>query len=101
MAKRLIWMEDAQNDRKEIFEFFNNRNKSKKYSLKLNKLFLSAISRILKNNEIGIQTTIFDVRTILVKDYQLVYKISEKEIIILNIWDCRQNPENFYKNIRK
>lgn len=48
MAKRLIWTEDAQNDRKEIFGYFNNRNKSKKYSQKLNLLFLKELKEYRK-----------------------------------------------------
>jgi len=39
MAKRLIWTQFAQAQKKEIFEYWNERNGSKNYSRKLNGLF--------------------------------------------------------------
>jgi len=42
MAKKLIWSETAQNDRKEILLYWKNRDKSLVYSRKLNKLFNDA-----------------------------------------------------------
>ena len=42
MAKKIIWSETAQNDRKEILLYWKNRNKSLVYSMKLNNLFNDA-----------------------------------------------------------
>jgi hypothetical protein len=39
MVRRLIWSVEARTSRKNIFEYWNNRNKSKVYSNKLNSLF--------------------------------------------------------------
>ena len=39
MVRRLIWSVEARNSRKSIFEYWNNHNKSKVYSNKLNLLF--------------------------------------------------------------
>lgn len=40
MVRRVIWSIEARNSRKNIFEYWNNRNKSKVYSNKLNALFI-------------------------------------------------------------
>ena len=32
--------------------------------------------------------------------YKVVYRIAEKEISILLIWDCRRNPADYYERIR-
>ncbi len=53
MAKQIIWSRKAQNDRKEIFRYWNKRNKSKLYSKKLNKLFKEAVKLISEYPEIG------------------------------------------------
>ena len=93
MVKRLIWTVEAQQNRIEIFEYWNNRNKSKIYSRKLNEIFNEYIYLILKHPDIGMTTNIENVRNKTVKDYQIIYLIEEQSIILLAIWDTRQNPD--------
>lgn len=57
MAKRKInWTEKANFERKEILEYWINRNKSKNYSIKLNKLFIDAMRKVSENPTIGRKT---------------------------------------------
>ena len=51
MAKRLKWTEFSKSQRKDILEYWNNRNKSKAYSRKLNKLFDEIAKLILEYPE--------------------------------------------------
>ncbi len=97
MVRRLIWSIEARNSRKSIFEYWNNRNKSKIYSRKLNLLFTENLAIVLKLPEFGISTTSTDVKFIIVSHFELVYKITETEIVVIDVWDTRQNPENFLK----
>lgn len=97
MVRRLIWSIEARNSRKSIFEYWNNRNKSKIYSRKLNLLFTENLAIVLKLPEFGISTTTTDIKFIIVSHFELVYKITETEIVIIDVWDTRQNPENFLK----
>jgi toxin YoeB len=53
MAKKIIWSLKAQNNRKEIFNYWNHRNQSNLYSLKLNLLFIEAANLIAKFPKIG------------------------------------------------
>jgi toxin YoeB len=101
MAKRLIWTLEAQNNRIEIFEYWNNRNKSKTFSRKLNEILREHIHLILNHPEIGILSDIENIRLKTVRDYQIVYLETEKEIVILAIWDSRQNPNKLAKKIYK
>ena len=43
MAYQIVWTEKANIERQHILEFWAENNKSKVYSLKLNKLFISTI----------------------------------------------------------
>lgn len=95
MVRRLIWSVEARNSRKNIFEYWNNRNKSKIYSNKLNLLFNANLQIILKLPEFGHPTKNENIKFIIVSHFELIYKITEKEIAVLDIWDTRQNPENF------
>lgn len=95
MAPRIIWSQKAQADRKAIFKYWNKRNKSNNYSKKLNTLFKVAIKLISEYPEIGKPTDVKDVRIKIVRDYLIIYEINGNEqIIILTLWDSRQNPKS-------
>lgn len=93
MVRSVIWVNEAQNDRIEILKYWIERNKSKTYSKKLNQLFKESLNRISKYPFIGKLTDLENVRIKIVRDYVIYYKITLNEIIVLRIWDSRQNPE--------
>ena len=86
MAKEVIWSETAQNDRKEIFTYWNNRNKSTLYSEKLNGLFNAAAEIIATHPQIGKLSGYRDTRMKIVRDYLIVYKEFAEYISIITIW---------------
>lgn len=92
MAKRLIWSENAKSIRKEILEYWIDRNKSSKYSKKLNIAFNKSANQIAEFPFSGVQVAESLYRGKLIKDYYLLYKITENDIRILFIWDTRRNP---------
>lgn len=95
MDRRVIWSKRSQNDRKEIFRYWNKRNKSNAYSKKLNKLFKEAIRLIAEYPKIGKITDDKSIRIKIVKDYLLIYETDDQQgqLVILTIWDSRQDPE--------
>ena len=77
-----------------FFEYFAKRNKSKTYSIKLHKKIKSEILITLKQPNIGKQTDVLNIRGLIIENYIVFYELLDTNIIILNIWDCRENPEN-------
>lgn len=104
MAERLIWTHTAKLSRKRILEYWIKRNKSKLYSKKLNALFDDSAEQILEFPYSGIQFSDSQYRGKLIKDYYLIYKITETAVEIHLIWDTRQSPEKlleFFKTIQE
>ena len=95
MALIIKWSTTARNSRKIIFEYWNKRNKSRIYSNKLYILFNEALYQVSFLNEIVKPTDIPDVRIKIVSHFELIYIISATQITVLDIWDSRQNPQNF------
>lgn len=94
MAKRIIWSKRAQNDRIAIFTYWNKRNKLKVYSKKLNGLFKEAVKLISEYPQIGKPTDNIHARVKIVSDYLIFYEMDKKgQLLILTIWDSRQNPK--------
>jgi addiction module RelE/StbE family toxin len=97
MAKRVIWSVNAQADRKNILTYWTQRNKSPAYSKKLNRLFKDAIRLIADFPNIGKPTGIKNIRVKIVRDYLIIYEEASLQIIILSIWDARQDPAKLEK----
>ena len=92
MAKQIIWTLTAQKDKKEILKYWLQRNKSNRYSKKLNQLFKDSIRLLREHPYVGKSTDDDSVRIKIVKEYLLIYEVTETSIIILLIWDGRQDP---------
>ena len=93
MVKRIVWTENAHNERKEILLYWKNHNQSTAYSKKLNELIKKAIQLISAHPHIGRKTDVKNVRVKLVRDYLVFYEETDDTSIILSIWDNRRNPE--------
>jgi len=94
MARQIVWTFQAQDDRKRIFGYWNSSNKLTLYSKKLNRLFTESLRLECKRPLIGKHTSKPNVRAKIVRDYMIFYEITPEHIVVLTIWDCRQNPAN-------
>lgn len=96
MAFRIVWTAHAQAERKAVLRYWRKRNGSATYSLKLDDRFRTALRIIARNPKIGRPTDRKGVRMKLVGDYQIYYVIEEQSIIVLSLWDGRQDPERLH-----
>jgi len=97
----LIWSDRSEKHKKKIFKYWNKRNKSKQYSRKMNRLFDEAAEIVQYHPYLGKMTNFENVRLKLVRDYWLVYRITDTEIQILTVWDTRRNPDEFNRLLRQ
>ena len=90
---KVKWSKNATVELLSITDYWTKRNKSTNYSLKIRAHIDIAINLIKKNHRLGIQSNINDVHMrLILKNYYLIYGVSEKQIDILQFWDARQNP---------
>lgn len=90
--KEIIWSNSAKIKLFEILDFYKSRNQSSEYSIKIFTKINKNIALLKKHPEIGIKTDISSVRALSVENYLVFYKTEPQRIIILSIWDTRQNP---------
>jgi toxin YoeB len=93
MVRRIIWVQLAIDDKFQILNYWDNRNKSKRFSKELNRLLNNAANLVGKYPFMGKKTDVPNIRIKIVKDYFLVYEILKDKIFILRIWDTRRNPD--------
>jgi addiction module RelE/StbE family toxin len=92
MAREIIHSEQSLRDRRNILSYWRQRNMSDNYSRKLNQLFKEAFNLVSKYPEIGKITTDGKFRVKVVRDYLIIYEVHPLEIVILSIWDARNDP---------
>jgi len=98
MVKRIIWSKIAIKSRDEILEYWSQRNRSRRYSIKLSKVFQRAINNLQGFSSLGKKTNRVNTRECIVINYSIFYEVTKKEIIILLIWDNRRNPKDLKLN---
>jgi len=94
-TRKIVWTSFARESRTSIFLYWNNKNQSTNYSKKLNKLFQESIQQLLIFPESSTQSNNKNIRLKIASHYEIIYSVSETQIFILDIWDTRQNPQNF------
>ncbi len=94
---KIEWSIEARQDLISILEFYIQRNGNATYSKKLNSRINKSIKLLSKNPFIGTQSDFDSVRALITGDYQIIYEIFDRLILVIMIWDCRRNPDD--KNI--
>jgi plasmid stabilization system protein ParE len=98
MAKRkIVWTRNAEIQLQGILEFYIARNKSSVFSRKLYYKFVTELEKVSSKPEIGIKTKLNNIRGLIIGDYILFYEILTGKIMVLKVWDCRQNPGKLNK----
>lgn len=101
VVKTVIWTDTAVRERRKILSYWAKRNKSATYSEKLIFQILERVQFLLNNPENFINTDYKDIRTSTLGHYNIYYKTTEKELIIVAFWDNRQNPKKLFKILKK
>ena len=94
MVERIVvWTRNSKIQLQKILEFFKHRNKSSLYGQKLYKKFVAELNKAARQPEIGVKTKLANIRGLIIGDYILFYEILPDSILVLKIWDSRQDPD--------
>jgi plasmid stabilization system protein ParE len=94
VKRKIIWSHRSKIKLYKILEFYAEINKSKTYSQKLYRRFSKELKLLIKQPDLGIKTDLINVRGLIVGDYLIFYELTDADIIIHTLWDCRQNPDD-------
>ena len=92
-GRRITWTLEPRKERREILSYWTKRNKSNSYSVKLRKHIEEKVLFISANPDCGIPTEVECVNYVVLRECLIFFQETKEEILILSIWDGRQNPE--------
>ena len=101
MAKPIKWTDSAKLCRRNILEFWVRRTGNKKYSKKLAHVWNQRLDYLKEHPELGKETEISDVRTTACGHFSIFFINDSAEIIIVGIYDTRDNPEKIVSYLKK
>ncbi|MDV6167682.1 type II toxin-antitoxin system RelE/ParE family toxin [Flavobacterium sp. DG1-102-2] len=101
MALKVFWTETAIRQRNLIFEYWNERNGSVSYSLKLFAKIKERTDILKESPEIGKKADNKNMRAISLGHYSIFYQHDTSRIIITAFWDNRQEPGKLLKFLRR
>ncbi len=93
MDLKVQWSTKAENEFDDILSYWNNRNKSFKYSIKLLELFNESIDKLTSFPKTGRITENPNVRFSIIKDYFIYYSFDKTTLYIIDICDMRRDPD--------
>ncbi|MDX6183099.1 type II toxin-antitoxin system RelE/ParE family toxin [Flavobacterium sp. Fl-77] len=93
MAVKIIWTKTAAIQRRKILSYWTKRNKSATYPKKLVIEIAQRVHFLSNNPHVYIKTNFSDIRASTLGHYNIFYKTTSTELIIMAFWDNRQNPK--------
>ena len=98
---KVFWTITAVKQRNHVFEYWNNRNQSNKYSKKLRMEINGNIQILKKHPKIGKNADYDSIKALVMGHFSLFYKYDATQIIIVAFWDNRQDPERLLEILRQ
>jgi len=92
MSKQIIWTIKAQTEIIAIFQYWNERTGSYRFSERLNKLIEEELRLLSKFPSIGRITDVSNVWVKIIQEYLLYYEFNEENIYVLTIRHQKRNP---------
>jgi plasmid stabilization system protein ParE len=101
MAKYSItWTKIALKQRREVFEYWNNRTRNNKYSIKLLYAINARINILIENPIAFKDINLLEIREIAMDHFSIYYKVDNNKISIISFWDNRQDPDKLLEIIK-
>jgi plasmid stabilization system protein ParE len=93
MALKIIWTKNALEHLEDILNYWELRNGTNSYSIKLYKLFQNGLDLLSRYPTSGTKTNNELIRKKTIRDYFVYYSFDELNLTVLGIVDMRRNPK--------
>ena len=99
--KQIVWTRTAANQRRLVFEYWNENNNSTAYSEKLLVQIKQRLDTLLEFPKSGRKTVFKNTFVTSLGHYGIFYQFNKSQLIITGFWDNRQDPKKLLKLLTK
>lgn len=104
MEMKIIYTEEAERRLKDIFNY-NNLKANRRIAFKIVTEIISETEILETKPNIGVREPLLENRNfqyfyLVIKNYKVIYRISEDFVIISTVFDTRQNPGKLSKRVK-
>jgi toxin YoeB len=97
MVRKIIWTPQAKIDRFDILEHYYKKGTPKSTLRKLDLKIKSIIHHLSRFPSLGKSSAKNSERILYKEHYSIIYKYIDDDILILQLWDTRRNPEQMQR----
>ncbi len=94
VGRKLKWSPQARSELRDIIAFYNRRNGSNAYGIKLGNLIDEKVRLYFMNPEWEQMQGLFQRRSFVCEKFQIFYRFTETEFEVTKVWDTRRNPKD-------
>ena len=102
---KIVWTKFAISELKSIYEFYKYKagisvaeKIKKRIFIKVKQLQNHPLSGAIEEN---LFKTEYDYRYLVEGNYKIIYRIENKDVFIIDIFDCRRNPQDMKYSLNK
>jgi plasmid stabilization system protein ParE len=99
VRRKIVWTETAANQRREIVNYWTEKNKGTTFAEKLIEITAKHLKVISKFTEAFKESELNAVRVSAMEHFSVYYKITSEQIIVMAFWDNRQDSKKLLKAI--
>jgi toxin YoeB len=94
--KTIVWTELAEEELKNIIDYWNVRNQTDTYTIKLLKKLKTFLELLALHPKIGRKSSQREnVRIkVFMQNFLIIYRTEGNILFVLDFWDTRKNPDN-------
>lgn len=97
MEVKVLWTDFALSQLESIYDYYKYKA-STRVAKKLVRLIVETSISLQTNPLIGIKEPllserVYEYRGLIVKKYKIIYRFVDNRVIIVSVFDCRQNPK--------
>ena len=99
----IIWTQFAGSELKDIYQYYK-QNVSINVAQKIKKRILVSVKQLHNHPQIGqieenLTGSAYEYRYLVESNYKIIYRYDNKTIYIIDVFDCRRNPQEMKSSI--
>jgi len=103
MEVKVFWSDKALSQLEEIYDYYKVKASialaRKLVKSIIEKTIILELNPLIGEKELLLAERTYEYRFLVEKNYKIIYRFKDKQVKIISVFDCRQNPEKMGKLI--